>query len=107
LIATLLSQIAADVHLPEKFSLSAIFFVITRQSNASFPIDSSRQGKRSGFTKKMKPIENDREAPPLSSGHPQALLSAESMGALTSREFPRSTTEKPLWIRKGATQPVE
>jgi len=37
---------------------------------------------------------------PLSSGHPQALLSAESRGDLTSREFPLSTTKKPLRTRK-------
>ena len=49
----------------------------------------------------MKPIENDREAPPLSSGHPQALLSAESMGALTSREFPRSNDGEALVDTQG------
>jgi hypothetical protein len=67
---------------------------------------SSRQGKRSGFTK-MKTIENDREAPPLSSDHPQALLSADSTGALTSREFPLSTTEKDLADTQAAMRRVE
>ena len=37
---------------------------------------------------------------PLSSSHPQALLSAEARGDLTSREFPRSTRKKRLQTRK-------
>jgi hypothetical protein len=43
---------------------------------------------------------------PLSSGNPQALLIAESMGDLISREISVSTTEKPF-ANTQATQPVE
>jgi hypothetical protein len=43
----------------------------------------------------------------LSSGHPQTLLSVDSMGALTSREFPPFDYGEALARRQAAMLPVE